>query len=113
LGALFYRCSIRDNCRQSASFESIAARSTTSRARLSLGHMLGDIIMSLSEKSFERKLQFSSLSDHSFLATVAVCFVVLHVLAIAMLISVTRNDAGATPAPPALSSQRLIAGGRK
>ena len=65
--------------------------------------------MSLSERSFERKLTFPSLGDNSFLATVAVCFVILHVLAIAMLISVTRNAAGAPPDAPGLA----INGGRK
>jgi hypothetical protein len=60
--------------------------------------------MSSSEKASERKLQIPVLSENSWLAVVAVCFVVLHVLAITMLMSITRSDAGASPEPPALSS---------
>jgi hypothetical protein len=65
--------------------------------------MSENIIMSLVEKSSARKLQIP-LGENSLLAVVAVCFVVLHVLAIAMLMSVTRSDAGAAPHLPGLSS---------
>jgi hypothetical protein len=38
------------------------------------------------------------------LAVIAVCFVILHILAITILTSATRSDAGAAPEPPGLSS---------
>ena len=60
--------------------------------------------MSLSEKSSDRKLQLWAPGESAWLAAVAVCFVVLHILAITILVSATRSDAGAPPEPPALLS---------
>jgi hypothetical protein len=60
--------------------------------------------MSLSEKSSERKLQMPALGENTLLAVVAACFVVLHILAIAILVSATRSDAGTAPEPPRLLS---------
>ena len=60
--------------------------------------------MSLSEKSPERRLQISAPSENTLLAVVAVCFVILHILAITILASATQSDAGAAPEPPGLSS---------
>ena len=60
--------------------------------------------MSLSEKSSERKLQISAPGENTWLAVIAVCFVVLHILAITILASATRSDAGAVPEPPGLLS---------
>ena len=60
--------------------------------------------MSLSEKSSERKLQISAPGENTWLAVIAACFVVLHILAITMLISATQSDAGAPPEPPGLLS---------
>jgi hypothetical protein len=66
--------------------------------------MLEDMAMSLSEKSSERKLQISAPGENAWLAAIAVCFVILHILAIAILASATQSDAGAAPEPPGLSS---------
>jgi formate hydrogenlyase subunit 4 len=60
--------------------------------------------MSLNEKLSERKFQLPALGENTLLAVVAVCFVVLHVLAIAILVSVTRSDAGTAPEPPRVLS---------
>lgn len=60
--------------------------------------------MSLSEKSSEHKPQISKPGENTFLAVVAVCFVILHILAITIIISATQSDAGAPPEPPKLSS---------
>jgi len=60
--------------------------------------------MSLSEKSSERKLQISVPGENTWLAVIAVCFVVLHIVAIAILVSATRSDAVAAPEPPGLLS---------
>jgi len=60
--------------------------------------------MSLSEKSPERKLQIPAPGGNTLLAVIAVCFVILHILAITILASATRSDAGAAPEPPGLSS---------
>ena len=60
--------------------------------------------MSLSEKLSDRKFQIPALGENTFLAMVAVCFVVLHVLAIAMLMSATRSYTGTAPQPPVLLS---------
>jgi hypothetical protein len=60
--------------------------------------------VSLSEKSSERKLKIPALGENTLLAVIAVCFVILHILAITILISVTQSDAGAAPEPPRLSS---------
>jgi hypothetical protein len=66
--------------------------------------MLEDMTMSLSEKWSEREPWIPALGENTWLAVVAVCFVVLHVLAITILVSATRSDAGATPEPPRLLS---------
>lgn len=60
--------------------------------------------MSLSEKSSDRRLQIPAPSENTFLAVIAVGFVVLHILAIAVLMSATRSNAGVAPQPPVLSS---------
>ncbi|RXG99242.1 hypothetical protein LRP30_08600 [Bradyrhizobium sp. C-145] len=61
--------------------------------------------MSASDESFERKLLISALSENALLATIAICFVILHILAATMLTSTRRSDAGAAPEPPGLSSE--------
>jgi hypothetical protein len=65
--------------------------------------MLEDVAMSLSEKS-ERKLQISAPGQNGLLATIAVCFVILHILAATILTSAHQSDAGVAPEPPGLSS---------
>ena len=60
--------------------------------------------MSLSERSSGRKLQISAPSENTLLAVIAVCFVVLHIIAITILVAATQSDAGAAPEPPRLSS---------
>jgi hypothetical protein len=65
--------------------------------------MLEDVTMSLSETSSERKLQLSAPGENRLLATIAICFVILHVLAATILTS-RQSDAGAAPEPPGLSS---------
>ena len=60
--------------------------------------------MLLSEKSSERKLQISAPGENALLAAIAVCFVILHILAITILASANQSDAGAAPEPPGLSS---------
>ena len=71
---------------------------------MTLGQMLEDVTMSLSEKSSERKLQISAPGENSLLATIAICFVILHILAATILTSGRLSDAGAAPEPPGLSS---------
>jgi hypothetical protein len=66
--------------------------------------MLEDMTMSLSEKSSEHERQIPAPGENTLLAVVAVCFVILHVLAITILISATQSDAGAAPEPPGLLS---------
>jgi len=68
------------------------------------GQMLEDMAMSVSEKSSDRKLRISAPGENTLLAVIAVCFVVLHILAIMILIPTTRSDAGAAPEPPGLLS---------
>jgi hypothetical protein len=70
---------------------------------LTLGQMSEDVTMSLSEKSWERKLQISAPGENRLLATIATCFVILHILAATILTSAHQSDAGA-PEPPGLSS---------
>jgi hypothetical protein len=60
--------------------------------------------MSLSEKSSERILQISAPGENRLLATIAICFVILHILAAMILTSAHQSDAGAAPEPPGLSS---------
>ncbi|MET4389157.1 hypothetical protein ABIB73_004926 [Bradyrhizobium sp. F1.4.3] len=60
--------------------------------------------MSLTEKSSERKLRISAPGESRLLATIAICFVIVHILAATMLISARQSDAGAAPEPPGLSS---------
>jgi hypothetical protein len=66
--------------------------------------MLEDVTMSLSENSSERKLQTSVPGENRPLATIAICFVILHILAATILTSARQSDAGAAPEPPGLSS---------
>jgi hypothetical protein len=66
--------------------------------------MLEEVTMSLSEKSSERKLQIAGPGENRLLVTIAICFVILHILAATMLTSVRQADAGAAPEPPRLSS---------
>jgi hypothetical protein len=66
--------------------------------------MLEDVTMSLSEKSSDRELQISAPSENWLLATIAICFVILHILAATILISAGQSDTGAAPEPPGLSS---------
>ena len=66
--------------------------------------MLEDVAMSLSEKSSERKLQLWAPGENTLLAVIAVCFVVLHIVAITILVSASQSDAGAAPEPPRLLS---------
>jgi hypothetical protein len=60
--------------------------------------------MSLSEKSSERKLQISAPGENGLLVTIAICFVILHILAATILISTGQSDAGAAPELLGLSS---------
>jgi hypothetical protein len=62
--------------------------------------MLEDVAMSLIEKSSERKLQISAPGQNRLLATIAICFVILHILAATILTSARQSDAGAAPEPP-------------
>jgi hypothetical protein len=71
---------------------------------LTLGQMSEDVTMSLSEKSSERKLQISAPGGNRLLATMAICFVILHILAATILTSARQSDARAAPEPPGLSS---------
>ncbi|MGX1325179.1 hypothetical protein AB7M17_008632 [Bradyrhizobium sp. USDA 377] len=66
--------------------------------------MLEDTTMSVSEQSSERKFRILAPSENTLLATIAICFVILHILAAAMLTSTRQNDAVAAPEPPGLSS---------
>jgi len=66
--------------------------------------MLEDVTMSLSEKSSERKLRISAPGENKLLVTIAICFVILHILAATILTSARQSDAGAAPEPPGLSS---------
>ena len=59
--------------------------------------------MSLSEKSSERKLQISAPGENRLLVTIAICFVILHILAATILTSVGESDAGVAPEPSGLS----------
>ena len=71
---------------------------------MTLGQMLEDVTMSLSEKSSERKLRISAPGENWPLATIAIIFVILHILAATILTSARQSDAGAAPEPPGLSS---------
>jgi len=104
LGASFKRCTIRDGCRQSSPFDSIVTWSTIGGTSLTLGQMLEDMTMSLSEKLSESKLQISAPGENRLLVTIAICFVILHILAATILTSARQSDAGAAPEPPGLSS---------
>jgi hypothetical protein len=66
--------------------------------------MLEDATMSLSEKSSERKLQIAAPGENRRLVTIAICFVILHILAATILTSSRQADAGAAAEPPGLSS---------
>jgi hypothetical protein len=98
-GASFRRSIIRGGYRQSARFDSIV-----SWFSLPLRQMLEDTTMSLSEQSSERKLRIPAPSETALLATIAICFLVLHILAATMSTSARQNDAGTVPEPPGLSS---------
>ena len=50
--------------------------------------------MSLCEKSSERKLQIAAPGENRLLAMIAICFVVLHILAVTILTSARQSDAG-------------------
>jgi hypothetical protein len=67
--------------------------------------MLEDVPMSLSEKRSERTLRISAPGENRLLATIAICFVILHLLAAAILTSARRSDAAVAPEPPGLSSR--------
>ncbi|OKO87041.1 hypothetical protein [Bradyrhizobium sp. AS23.2] len=103
MGASFKRSTIRDGCRQSAPFDSIVTSPTIAGASLTLGQTLEDVTMSLSEKSSERLPRISAPGETRLLATIAICFVILHILAATMLTSARQSDAGAAPEPPSLS----------
>jgi hypothetical protein len=59
--------------------------------------------MSLSEKSSDRRLQISAPSENWLLATIVICFVILHILA-GTIMSSAPGDAPAAPEPPGVSS---------
>jgi hypothetical protein len=61
--------------------------------------------MSLSEKSSDRSfpVQFSTPGESTLLAAVAVCFLVLHVLAFVIMAPGPQSDAAAPSAPASLS----------
>ena len=71
---------------------------------MTLGQMLEEVTMSLGEKSSERKLQISAPGENRLLATIAICFVIVHILAATISTSARQSDAGAAPEPPRLSS---------
>ena len=60
--------------------------------------------MSLSERSSERTLHIPPPGTTTWLAVIAVCFVVLHFLAIRALLSAPASDAGAAFEPALLLS---------
>ena len=60
--------------------------------------------MSLSEKSSERKLQIPAPGENGLLATIAICFVILHILAATILTSARQSDARVAAEPPRLAS---------
>jgi hypothetical protein len=66
--------------------------------------MLEEVTMSLCEKSSERKLQIAAPGENRLLVTIAICFVILHVLAATILTSARQSDARVAAEPPRLSS---------
>jgi len=104
VGVSFKRSTIRDDCRQNAAFDGIVTWSTSGDTRLPLGQMLEDVTMSVSERSSERKLRISASSENTLLATIAICFVILHILSASMLTATRQSDARAAPELPGLSS---------
>ena len=61
--------------------------------------------MALSEKSSDRRfsVHLSAPSENTLLAAIAVCFIVLHVLALVVSAPARQSDAAAPPAPTPLS----------
>jgi hypothetical protein len=61
--------------------------------------------MSFSEKMSDRQVpeQISVSGEQKLLAVVAICFLVLHILAATVLIPMRRNDAPASSEPARLS----------
>jgi hypothetical protein len=61
--------------------------------------------MALSEKSSDRQfsVHLSAPSENTLLAAIAVCFLVLHVLAFMVLASAHQSDAAVPPMPVPLS----------
>ena len=61
--------------------------------------------MSLSEKSSDRPfpVQFSTPSENTLMAAIAVCFLVLHVLAFIIMAPAPQSDAAAPSVPASLS----------
>jgi len=60
--------------------------------------------MAVNEESPERKFRISAPGENALLATIAICVVIVHILAATMLTSTRQGDAGAPPEPPGLSS---------
>ncbi|MGY4622629.1 hypothetical protein [Bradyrhizobium sp. USDA 4486] len=60
--------------------------------------------MSLSEHSTERNFRIPAPSETALLATIAICFLVLHILAATMSTPARQTDAGTVPELPGLSS---------
>ena len=61
--------------------------------------------MALSEKSSDRQfsVHLSAPSENTLLAAIAVCFIVLHVIALVVLAPARQSDAGVPPLPAPLS----------
>jgi hypothetical protein len=66
--------------------------------------MLEETTMSLSEQSSERNYRVPAPSETALLATIAICFLVLHILTATMSTSTRQNEPGTVPKPPGLSS---------
>jgi hypothetical protein len=62
--------------------------------------------MSLSEKSSDRRfpVQLFTPSENTLLAAIAVCFLVLHVLAFMVMAPAPQSDAAARSMPASLSA---------
>ncbi len=60
--------------------------------------------MSLSEKASERRFQSWAPSENRLLATIAICFVILHILAAIIMTSAHLSDTRAAPEVPGLLS---------
>ena len=62
--------------------------------------------MSFSEKLPDRKFpaRISAPSENMLLAAIAICFLILHILAATILVPVRQRDVAASPEPARLSS---------